>query len=78
MCIRDSSTGKDLVAAVDPRVAVIQVGAENDYGHPTEEVLENLAGCWVLRNDLDGTVHMMSDGRQMWVVAEGGWLSNRL
>ncbi len=66
------STGKDLVAAVDPQVAVIQVGAENDYGHPTAEVLENLAGRWVLRNDLDGTVHMMSDGRQMWVMADSG------
>ena len=26
----------------------------------------------VLRNDLDGRVHMMSDGRQMWVMAEAG------
>jgi competence protein ComEC len=66
------STGADLVAAVDPQVAVVQVGAENDYGHPTAEVLENLAGRWVLRNDLDGRVHMMSDGRQMWVTQETG------
>jgi competence protein ComEC len=57
------------VAAVEPQVAVIQVG-ENDYGHPTAEVLANLAGRWVLRNDLHGTVHVMSDGRQMWVERE--------
>jgi competence protein ComEC len=68
------STGSELVAVVEPQVAVIQVGAENDYGHPTAEVLANLAGRWVLRNDLHGTVHVMSDGQQMWVMADrGGW-----
>ena len=66
------STGRDLVAAVAPQAAVIQVGADNDYGHPTGEVLENLAGRLVLRNDLDGTVHVVSDGRQMWVMGEHG------
>lgn len=45
------STGKDLVAAVDPRIAVIQVGADNKYGHPTDEVLDILRGRLVLRND---------------------------
>ena len=68
--ISSHSTGPALVAAVDPQVAVIQVGAENDYGHPTAEVLANLAGRRVLRNDLDGPVHIASDGRQMWVMTE--------
>jgi competence protein ComEC len=55
---------------VAPQLAVFQVGAENDYGHPHAEVLDVLAGRTVLRNDLDGRVHVFSDGRVMWVERE--------
>jgi competence protein ComEC len=39
-------------------VAVIQVGADNPYGHPTPETLERLqrAGAKVFRNDEHGDV----------------------
>ncbi len=66
------STGKDLVAAVDPQIAVIQVSAENKYGHPTDEVLDILRGRLVLRNDQQGAIQIVSDGRQMWVTQETG------
>jgi competence protein ComEC len=66
----NSSTGDALVASVSPQVAVIQVGEGNSYGHPTQEVLDNLAGRLVLRNDLHGRVHLWSDGRQIWVETE--------
>lgn len=41
-----------------PRLAVISVGAENSYGHPTPATLATLAGHGVraLRTDRDGTV----------------------
>ena len=41
-----------------PKVAVIQCGADNSYGHPTPETLSNLrrAGARVFRNDEDGDV----------------------
>ena len=41
-----------------PRVAVIQCGADNPYGHPTPETLDRLqrAGAKVFRNDEDGDV----------------------
>lgn len=64
------STGRDFVQAVNPQLAVIQLGADNDYGHPHREVLDNLAGRTVLRNDLHGRVHLWSDGWQMWVKTE--------
>jgi competence protein ComEC len=37
---------------------VIQVGADNSYGHPTPETLDRLrrAGAKVLRDDEDGDV----------------------
>ena len=41
-----------------PKVAVIQVGADNPYGHPTPETLERLqrVGARVFRNDEHGDV----------------------
>ena len=62
-----TSTGPSFVAAVQPQLAVIQVGAENRYGHPTAETLANLAATTVLRTDLDGRIEVVSDGRRMWV-----------
>jgi len=44
------------LAAVDPAVAVIGVGDDNDYGHPTREVLDALAGAVIVRTDRDGTL----------------------
>jgi len=41
-----------------PKVAVIQCGVDNPYGHPTPETLDRLqrAGARVFRNDEDGDV----------------------
>lgn len=62
-----SSSSPAFVASVRPQLAVIQVGADNDYGHPHTEVLRELADTTVLRTDLDGRIHVYSDGRVMWV-----------
>jgi len=64
------STSHTFVEAVNPLVAVIQSGLNNSYGHPHAEVLARLAGRLVLRNDLQGRIHIYSDGRQMWLVTE--------
>jgi len=42
--------------AVGARDAVISVGADNDYGHPTPETVAALRGLRLHRTDLDGTV----------------------
>lgn len=57
---------------VDPEVAVISLGKENDYGHPHKETLERLktAGSLVLRTDQDGTIRVESDGKTCSVVSE--------
>ena len=68
----EHSSSPAFVEAVGPSVAIIQVGAENRYGHPDPEVLEILDGRLVLRNDREGRVHIWSDGRLMWVEAEKG------
>ena len=51
------STTYELLEAGKPDIAIISVG-ENNYGHPTQEVLDRLAefGCEVYRTDQQGTI----------------------
>lgn len=62
-----TSTTPAFLAAVSPWLALISVGADNDYGHPAPEVMERLASVPVLRTDQDGTVEVVSDGVGVWV-----------
>ena len=52
------STGRALLEAARPEVAIISVGENNTYGHPAEETLERLKayGCRVYRTDVHGTI----------------------
>ncbi|HEY1074812.1 MAG TPA: MBL fold metallo-hydrolase [Patescibacteria group bacterium] len=54
---------------VDPKYAVIQVGAKNSFGHPAASILQKLRdkGVRVFRNDQDGTVRFYSDGKDIIV-----------
>jgi competence protein ComEC len=65
-----TGTSRDFVEYVAAQVAVIQVGADNDYGHPHPEVLNALDGRMVLRTDRQGRIHVQSDGRRMWIETE--------
>lgn len=58
------ATSEGFVRAASPETAVIQVGADNYYGHPTPEVLDRLRqyGAEVYRNDRQGEVSVESDG----------------
>ena len=64
-----NSTTADFLAAVKPRLAIISVGEDNPYGHPSAELLERLAnaGVRVLRTDRNGAVHIRMDGRSLEV-----------
>lgn len=59
-----TSSSEEFLQAVSPKIAVIQVGRKNRYGHPTQEVLDRLAsaGARILRNDLAGDIILESDG----------------
>ena len=59
-----------LLDRIRPRVAVISVGADNDYGHPdpgTVAALESVPGLALYRTDRDGRVVVESDGRRISV-----------
>ena len=53
-----TSTSWDFLFATRPEIAVISVGEDNRYGHPSEETLERLKlfDCEIYRTDIMGTV----------------------
>lgn len=54
----------DFVAATRAAVAVISVGADNDYGHPSIETMAQLEGLGaaIFRTDLDGDIAIVDQG----------------
>ena len=58
----NGSSSEAFIAAVSPAYAIIQVGADNSYGHPAPAVLDRLDGIEVLRTDRNGRVEAISDG----------------
>jgi beta-lactamase superfamily II metal-dependent hydrolase len=51
-----------MVDAVRPEAALISVGAQNRYGHPTPDTLAALRAVATYRTDRDGTVEITTDG----------------
>ncbi len=56
------STADYFVSEVGCKCAVISVGANNNYGHPSEEVLETLSDVNVYETDNYGAVIISTDG----------------
>jgi competence protein ComEC len=64
-----SSTSPAFLHAVNPKYAVISVGAGNDYGYPHNAALRRLSGIPLYRTDLDGNVVFTADGAGLQVSA---------
>ena len=64
-----TSSTEEFLTRVQPLYAVISVGQDNSYGHPTRDVLERLREhhAVVFRTDQDGLVSVRSDGRRLYV-----------
>jgi|MudIll2142460700_1097286.scaffolds.fasta_scaffold23855_1 competence protein ComEC len=52
---------------VSPSIAVISVGRDNSFGHPSQEVLQKLEDKRILRTDLDGAVKITEKGGDILV-----------
>jgi competence protein ComEC len=59
----------DLLARLRPRIAVVEVGKHNPYGHPTAQAMGGLraSGTAVYRTDRDGTVRLHVSGDRLRV-----------
>lgn len=68
----DTSTSYLFLRTVNPQYAVISVGADNTYGHPTEAVLSRLrdADVKTYRTDLQGTITAVSGGKKVTFQTE--------
>ena len=58
------STSDEFLTDVAPKIGVIEVGAGNSYGHPTDQTLSRLAAhdVTVYRTDLNGSVTIACNG----------------
>jgi len=61
-----NSSSEKFLAAVAPRVAVIQVGAKNRYGHPAQELLDRLKNINIFRTDLQKDIIFSCDLNSCW------------
>jgi len=66
-----NSSSEEFLKKVMPKTAIIEVG-NNNYGHPTQEVLARLEkfGIQVLRTDIDGDIRFISGGKSLKINKE--------
>jgi len=68
-----TSTTQEFFDAVSPEIAVIQLSADNTYGHPHREVRDRLAGVAVYRSDEHGDIILVTDGESITVRGATIW-----
>lgn len=67
------SSSPEFLEAVSPQVAIISVGLNNPFGHPSPEVMARLrekVGQNLFLTSRDGTVEFITDGQKLWVKRE--------
>lgn len=66
------SSSSEFLQAIQPDYAVISVGGDNQYGHPTDEVLSALQDnkTTLFRTDIQGTIHCWSNGIEVFFEVE--------
>ena len=62
-----TSAQDDFLAEVSPSIAVISVGRDNSFGHPSQEVLDKLEGKSILRTDQDGAIKIVEKEKDLHV-----------
>jgi competence protein ComEC len=69
-----TATTDEFLDAARPGITLVSAGLGNPYGHPAASTIERLEahGASVLRTDLDGTLQVSTDGRDLRVATTGG------
>lgn len=64
----ETSSTEGFIKIVNPKIALISSGAGNSYGHPSPRTLKRFErlGIEVFRTDLEGTVHINTDGQTIY------------
>lgn len=68
----NDATCYEFIRATTPRYAVIQVGRDNEYGHPSKKTVSRLekAGVDIYRNDELGDIIVTTDGRNISISSD--------
>lgn len=63
-----TSTSKYFLSKLKPEYAIISAGKDNQFGHPADEIIENLEsqGIQIFTTLGNGDVSFYSDGRSIW------------
>ncbi len=72
-----TSAADEFLAEVSPAVAVISVGRDNSFGHPSHEVIEKLEGKRIFRTDQDGAVKITEKGEDLLVETCRGFMFHK-
>ena len=67
-----TSSGTDFIDAVNPDYAIIEVGADNEYGHPHKETEKVLKNTKTYRTDVCGDITAVCDGVNIKITTEDG------
>ena len=51
-----TSSSREFINSINPKISLISVGKNNYYGHPNKEVLDNLNKSRIYRTDIDGSI----------------------
>lgn len=54
----NTSSCKEFIDSINPKISLISVGLNNRYNHPKQEVLDNLSNSKVYRTDIDGSIEI--------------------
>ncbi len=68
----NTSSSKEFLNRVTPTIAVISVGKDNKYNHPSQDIVDRLngMGVQVYRTDEKGNITITSDGFKMEIKTE--------
>ena len=51
-----TSSGQEFISEINPKYSIISVGKNNRYGHPNDNILDNLSDSKIYRTDQDGSI----------------------
>ncbi|MFC1678150.1 ComEC/Rec2 family competence protein [Patescibacteria group bacterium] len=66
----DTSSSEEFLEAVNSKIAVISVGKDNSFGHPSRRIIKRLErlGVQIFRTDELGTIKIASNGENIEIV----------
>ena len=67
-----TSSSEEFLKAVNPKIALIGVGQNNKFGHPSNTTIEKLKslGCRIYRTDLNGEIEIEVDKKSRILIKD--------